>query len=91
MKGDCIMKIDLRIPGKTNELYIKCKKPEQLPIVLQVVSKFGIWNQFTDRSLYCKDCTLDIDELRNVIKSETEFTEKEVYVITPYNWVWHIW
>ena len=88
------MKIDIPIPGKEKdkaEYYIKCKNPEQLPDVLKAVRKYGTWNKITDRSLHCLDCTLGVDELRNVISSETGFTEKEVYIINPYNIVLARW
>lgn len=88
------MKIDISIPGKPkdkSEYYIKCKKPEQLPIVLEAVSKYGTWSKFTDRSLHSLDCSLGTDELRNIISSETELTEKEVYIIDPNKRFWPYW
>lgn len=88
------MKIDIRIPGKKQdeaEYYIKCQKPEQLPVVLKAVSKYGSWIKFTDKSLHCLDCTLGEDELRKVISSETGFTEKEVYIVNPYVRFWPYW
>lgn len=88
------MKIDISIPGKKkdkSEYYIKCKKPEQLASVLEAVCKYGTWKKFTDRSLHALDCTLGIEELRNVISSETKLTEKEVYIIDPYKRFWPYW
>lgn len=88
------MKIDIRIPGKKQdetEYYIKCQKPEQLPVVLKAVSKYGSWIKFTDKSLHCQNCNLDEDELRKVISSETGFTEKEVYIIDPYRMAFSHW